>query len=598
MSDPSSESHLHSALAGLAPPIALDDKWNRIQARTAHRRRSRRLRIGACVICGLGALSLAVIWACGAIRSPNPVLVIGDDLTDATMTAAAFCDVAEELRQAWRDEFLEGLWSGNVDTIPARPASLPPEFWEEPANPLEIPSNLDPSFTEGKPLWIFANELALQEVLSAFQRESARRPVVVLAPPAELLDRVGATTHQGQELEPQLMREAAAGHFVLLRLPDLGWQVMRVASSDSTLVPSSVSWQRETYEDMARTTMVELRSYAQGDLLNADLEGGDPDRQGTVVFRGTWGDGLGQFARVSTSDVSGSYDVAVGPKGYLFVLDPLAKKVQVVSPEGQALLQIPLRAERPTHVAVSTAATIFVNDADGSGQVQAYGIDAEFLGSVSARQADSEVVGLAGVCIGGYGGVWAEVGDEDGETSFANVYRFDHPATVLDDTLPLGASGSAVVATQPLTLKSPFSPLNPTQLAPLGLSWWGSVLGGEDAPYVSVFGPRGPFEAPLHLEEGWTLEKADVVGLVKSLNGDSRDCRVMVSAVVRDVDENLVRVVWLFDNQGVLIERAALGGLASMENPQEVAACASFDGCLYVLRVGQGGATIVRYKVV
>ena len=125
MSDPSSESHLHSALAGLAPPIALDDKWNRIQARTAHRRRSRRLRIGACVICGLGALSLAVIWACGAIRSPNPVLVIGDDLTDATMTAAAFCDVAEELRQAWRDEFLEGLWSGNVDTIPARPASLP-----------------------------------------------------------------------------------------------------------------------------------------------------------------------------------------------------------------------------------------------------------------------------------------------------------------------------------------------------------------------------------------------------------------------------------------------------------------------------------------
>ena len=132
----------------------------------------------------------------------------------------------------------------------------------------------------------------------------------------------------------------------------------------------------------------------------------------------------------------------------------------------------------------------------------------------------------------------------------------------------------------------------------MGLSWWGSVLGGEDAPYVSVFGPRGPFEAPLHLEEGWTLEKADVVGLVKSLNGDSRDCRVMVSAVARDVDEDLVRVVWLFDNQGVLVERAALGGLASIENPQEVAACASFDGCLYVLRVGQDGATIVRYKVV
>ncbi len=516
MNDPSSDAELRSALTDIAPRITLDGKWDRVQTRSTRTRRVRRLAKGGALVAGLLITSLMLIWVIGAFRTPNPVLVLGDALEGAAVSAPTQRDNAEELRQAWRDRFLEGLWSGNVDTVPERPASLPSEFWKEPDNPLEIPNDLDPSFEEGTPLWIFTNELPLERVLSVFDEESGKRPVLVFSPPAELLDLVDATTGQGEEPEPGQISEAENGDFVLLRLPDLGWQIMRVGSGASKPALSGVSAEREAYEDLARATLVELRSFAKGDLLNADRDDEEPgsNHEGKVIFAGTWGDSLGQFARGPAGQTSFAYDMVVGPKEYLFVLDPVGKRVQVISPEGLAVIQIPLRAEHPTDVAVSPEASVFVNDADGSGQVQVYGLGGESLGIVTGEAEGSRVVDLAGVCIGGYGGVWAGVREEDGTVFFTNIYRFAHP----HDT-----SGSDVVANQPPALKSPFSPLNPNELAPLGLAWWGSVLSGRDDPYLSVSGPRGPFEAWLDLEDGSLPERADVVSLVESLNGDDRD---------------------------------------------------------------------------
>ena len=137
---------------------------------------------------GLAAVTVIVLVAVGfganalveRMTEDHGVVVITDDTMGPSSTAgsgeAAVSSPIAELAQAWRDVFLEGFWAGNVDTIPERPAGLSPDFWAEPENPLELPTSLASSFEETKPLWIFADELAPGEVLSAFrdrERETA-----------------------------------------------------------------------------------------------------------------------------------------------------------------------------------------------------------------------------------------------------------------------------------------------------------------------------------------------------------------------------------------------------------------------------------------
>ncbi|MCZ7662226.1 MAG: hypothetical protein M5U22_04455 [Thermoleophilia bacterium] len=603
MNEYQSDAELRRALKNLAPPIAVEGKWGRVQARTRRARRFGGLRKTVGLVAALGVISLAAPWAYGALRPAPPIVQIEDQVVGGGVSVPSKPDVAQELALAWRDVFLEGLWAGNVDTLPERPAGLSADFWQEPENPFEVPQDLTPSWNEWKPLWVFGNELAPQQALSAFQAQGERRPVLVFEPPRELLDLLGLVIGGGEATEISPDGRSSGGAAILMRLPSEGWEVLRVEPSSSRTAGPAVSAGRETYEALARATMIELGSYAGGGLLNPDTEDdarGALDRTGRVIYRGTWGEAPGQFgAPPRRGEASGSYSMAVGPKEYLFVLDPAGGKVQVLSPEGEAGAEIPLDAQAPEDVAVSIDATVFVNDRRGTGQVQAYRIDSGLLGSVPASAGGLEVVNLVGVSTGSYGGVYAEVEGQGGSTFFASVYRFEALSPRTSREAPSSADmGQAASANQTANLRSPFDETySRSDLAPLGQGWWGRVGTEAAGPHLSVSGPRGPYDVPLGLEEGHTLEKADVVSLVESLNGDPRDCRVMVSGVVRDSQGSLHRAVWLFDARGRMIERFLLPGESANQDARELAASGSFEGFLYVLELHEDGVHIRRYRV-
>ena len=432
---------------------------------------------------------------------------------------------------------------------------------------------------------------------------------MVLAPPQELLDSLGLTMIEEEGARVSSGEQSSTGQSILMRLPETRWDVLRVQPSSSRPAASAG---REAYEALARATMIELQSFAGGSLLNADADddaqGFSEDHEGAVLYTETWGDSLGQFQapplNQDVQDLHGSYAMAAGPKGSLFVLDPVSKKVQVLSKTGEPVTEIDLTAEAPEDLAVTLDATVFVNDRQGTGEIQAYGLGSGLLDSVPASGDGLDVVGLVGVSTGGYGVASAEVRSTEGSMFFSEIYRFQvSPPSVSGKLIP-GEDGQGGRTSGDFKLNSAFLETQRREdLAPLGQAWWGRVLGGEEGFRLEVSGPRGPFDVPLAPEEGFLLVKTDVLTLVKPLNGDTRDCRVMVSGVVQDRQESLRRAVWLFDNHGELLQQFVIKDFIvwNAESPtegfQDVGACGSFEGFLYVLRVGDDGVRILRYGV-
>lgn len=107
-----------------------------------------------------------------ALRVDQPVLVVNDPAgTQPTATSIAGSTVPKPFDA-------QGVWAGNVKTVPDSPASLPPEFFQEPTQPAE--------FIIGEPLWIFATELGMEEVVAAVAAAPADQPIFTFDPSEEL----------------------------------------------------------------------------------------------------------------------------------------------------------------------------------------------------------------------------------------------------------------------------------------------------------------------------------------------------------------------------------------------------------------------------
>ncbi len=591
-------------MKGLAPTITLEGKWRRVETKNHRARRRlrwmRSLRVAAAVLllAGVGYLSY------GGFRSDERIVGIDEALVKDGASAPRGFELGAYLGTAWRELLLEGLWAGNVETLPEHPAGLPPEFWREPQNPFSVPEDVELPWAEWKPLWVFGNELSADEVLAAFRSHGETRPFIVFEPPQELLDLVGGATGEGgTAVTPS--DEGTAGMAPILMLMSPGsWEVVDVglrATFTDTSAPSPI---RQTYEHLARATMIQLKSFVGHAIPNPDSE---DDREtatlgheGVVVFSGGWGEAVGEFqAPSSTEEALDGYSLAVGPREYLFLLDPLGRKVQIVSPEGEPAAEIALRAQSPEDVAVSTDATVFVNDRRGTGEVQAYRIDSGFARSVPAIGGGLEVVGLTGVSSYYPSGVIAEVSGAGEDTFYADVYRLEiRPLKAVPETSSPSDKGAEPPVDRSADLQSPLgSTGSRLDLQPLGQAWWGRVRPGTDGPYLDVSGPRGPFKAKLSPAGGAGLEKVDVLSLVEPLSGDPRDCRVMVSGVVREPEGSRRRAVWLFDTRGELLEHFLLPGSAVTDTTRLVAAAGSFEGFLYVLELRADGVRVVRYGV-
>jgi hypothetical protein len=71
-----------------------------------------------------------------------------------------------------------GLWAGNVKTLPAKPSSLPDEFYEEPAHPAHL--------LTGEQLWVFADEVTPAQAAAAIDGAAAETTILVFDPSEEL----------------------------------------------------------------------------------------------------------------------------------------------------------------------------------------------------------------------------------------------------------------------------------------------------------------------------------------------------------------------------------------------------------------------------
>lgn len=83
---------------------------------------------------------------------------------------------------------VQGLWAGNVRTVPERPAALPAAFYEEPGSSAKL--------VTGAPLWVFAAELSPEEAAAAITgtaagTESDAQTVVLFAPSEALCELLG-----------------------------------------------------------------------------------------------------------------------------------------------------------------------------------------------------------------------------------------------------------------------------------------------------------------------------------------------------------------------------------------------------------------------
>ena len=171
---------LRHLLEGAVPEVSAEGKWTHVQARVRHLRR-RRWALGA----GSVALALAVVvstsmWVWTELApSAHMVVITAHPGVESATTAPAATSSSHATLTPGVDYTFGGLWTTNVETVPAHPTSLPAEFFQRPG---EAAPTL-----KGKPVWIFANELTPQQVVQAVQAVTDPwRTIVVYRPPVEL----------------------------------------------------------------------------------------------------------------------------------------------------------------------------------------------------------------------------------------------------------------------------------------------------------------------------------------------------------------------------------------------------------------------------
>lgn len=161
-----------------------------------------------------------------------------------------------------------GLWAENVETVPARPKSLPEEFFQK-------PSEVAPAL-KGEPVWIFANELTPQQVVEAVGAVSDPwRTIVVYQPPVELdavIDMQGlfhvadiATVPSIFRAEPLLVREKKTFEEV----PPM-WRLNWADTRDPSYGTDEVAHQRLVYLACASLTLGS--GFVEENLLRANPE--------------------------------------------------------------------------------------------------------------------------------------------------------------------------------------------------------------------------------------------------------------------------------------------------------------------------------------
>ncbi len=159
-----------------------------------------------------------------------------------------------------------GLWAGNVETLPERPKSLPPEFWEEPQGSAE---------TEGdQPLWIFANELTADELEAGIERtEQEERVAVVYGATKQFIESRQITGLASYEELEQMPPDLTSEPFVVKKAGRDGepwWVTSWANTANSGFGEGDLGKQRITYLALAAFTL------GRTDLM----EGNDPTISG------------------------------------------------------------------------------------------------------------------------------------------------------------------------------------------------------------------------------------------------------------------------------------------------------------------------------
>lgn len=114
-----------------------------------------------------------------------------------------------ELDQMWENGGCYGLWVGNVEVIPSRPAELPPVFFEEmpptaavPVDGQGRPLAMDPAKIN-KPLWVFANQIDIQNLSDkVHDAQTAGRPIVIFGAETNSIEQLFGQTSAWNSLAP------------------------------------------------------------------------------------------------------------------------------------------------------------------------------------------------------------------------------------------------------------------------------------------------------------------------------------------------------------------------------------------------------------
>ena len=155
------------------------------------------------------------------------------------------------------------------------------------------------------------------------------------------------------------------------------------------------------------------------------------DRDGIPVA--TWGesgDNPGQF-RFHVSGGGYYGDLAIGPDGNLYVMEPFGSRVQVLSPDGTFLREWgepggePGQFVQPGGIAVDAAGRVYVTDLQGA-RVQVFASDGQLLASWEPTEEEGGPLEAPGdIAVDATGVVYVTDSAQD------RVYRFDQDGAII-----------------------------------------------------------------------------------------------------------------------------------------------------------------------
>jgi len=165
---------LEARLAGLVELPYGMRSWADVTQRARRKRKARAAATVVTVFAVIAAMALGGYSVLQRLGDEQAFLVIGDPATGQTLTAETSTSLSE-------NDF-GGLWTGNVQTIPEHPSSLPQAFFEPPSQETEL--------LVGQPLWIFTQEVPTNEAALAVEGAPPERAIVIFDPTEELCERL------------------------------------------------------------------------------------------------------------------------------------------------------------------------------------------------------------------------------------------------------------------------------------------------------------------------------------------------------------------------------------------------------------------------